>query len=150
MTEFDFGHLDKLQIAKTAEVPLPEILNVDGTYPVLIGKFAGESNKPFHNAVLKRMKIRGRRGAMNISARAAKEARDEDKELYPSLVFTGWRNVQTQSGEDVPFSVAAASAFVERMPTWLFDRIRVFFSDPSTFLDENEPDDGDIEVTAGN
>lgn len=143
----DFSHLKELDVAadKTAEFTLHQI-TVNGRTPVLVVAPATEANKPYFNALLKRAgKAARQMKAGNISADLLEKNRDEDKELYPRYVLKGWRDMVDAGGAEVPFSAEEASNFVEALPNWLFDELRNFCGNPTSFADFI-----DVEVSAKN
>jgi len=130
----DFSHLKKLEVSgKTAEYPLFQIAGE----PVLIMKPATEANKPYFNMVLRRSR-RSMQAVKSgaLSQKMIKENREEDKNLYPKHVITGWKNMPDSKGKDVPFSEKACTEFLEALPDWIFDEVRNFAGTSSNFSGE--------------
>lgn len=140
----DFSYLKNLDVKnKTAHYPIHQIA---GT-PVLIMKPATEANKPYFNAVLKksRRNVRAlKAGAINQVMIA--ENREQDRELFPRFVVTGWEDLVDAKGEAVEFNRENCEAFLRALPDWIFDEVRNFAGDSINFT-EDMPD---IEVKAKN
>jgi len=130
----DFSHLKSLEVRnKTAEYSLFQISGE----PTLILKPATEANKGYFNSVLRRSR-RNLRAVKSgaISQKMIKENRDEDKELYPKHIITGWVDIKDSSGEDVLFSPDNCADFLEVLPDWIFDDIRNFAGSSENFSEE--------------
>ena len=129
----DFSHLKQLDVKnKTASCPLYQLAGE----PVLTVKAATEANKPYFNAVLRRSRrnIKAvQAGAINPAMIA--ENREEDRELFPAHVITGWTGVLDARGEEVPFSREACAEFLQALPDWIFDEMRNFAGNAANFTD---------------
>lgn len=134
----DFSHLFgglEVQKNKTVEYEVAEIVGS----PVLVMVHAGEGNKPYFNAISARASKQARRYRSGRRlGEAFEENREHDRELFPKFVIKGWRGIVDHDGNEVPFSVAACASFIEKMPGWLFDRIRNFAADPESFIEDDE------------
>jgi hypothetical protein len=145
MTAPDFSHLARLQVSsdRTARYTVAEL---EGE-PVLEIAPATEANKPYFNALLKRVKgVAQRIKGGQMTATMLAENRAEDADLYPGLVVRGWPKAPLDaSGKPVPWSQDACRAFLQALPGWIFDNLRKFASDPRSFLqpDEASPEEGD-------
>lgn len=64
----------------------------------------------------------------------SEEERREDIELFASSVLVSWHGIVDSSGTESEFSPENAAAFLHALPPWLFDRIRLFFKFPDTFV----------------
>ena len=62
--------------------------------------------------------------------------RQEDKRLFSQYVVKGWSGVKECTGEVVPYSKENVSEFLEALPSWIFDELRVFCTTPGNFLEE--------------
>lgn len=134
-----FGHLQELEVSKekTAELELPEIKSS----PVLILKHAGEANKRYFNKLLKRSQRAQRRiRNRNLNVDVVQETRNQDRHLYAEEVVTGWRNVIDMEGNPVEFSQENVLEFLQALPDWLFDDVRLFAANPENFT-EVSPDE---------
>jgi hypothetical protein len=140
----DFSHLKNLDVKdKTARCPIHQIAGA----PVLIMKPATEANKPYFNAVLKksRRNVRAlKAGAINQVMIA--ENREQDRELFPRFVVTGWENVSDAEGNAVEFNRDNCEAYLRALPDWIFDEVRNFAGDSVNFAGDMP----DIETKAGN
>lgn len=113
--------------------------------PSVIGRPATEANKRYMNAVLKKGKrlIRRMRGG-KLSVEALAESREQDYELFPRHVLTGFgkRPLRDDGSEAEDGDL---ESFLRAIPTDMFDEMRGFFNDPDTFRDEDELDEEDVE-----
>ena len=135
----DFGHL----ASKNKDTADYTFYNVLGE-PTLTVRFAGESNKPYFNEVLRRQEHYHRRKA-KINVDILKDNRERDRGLYPKHVVLGWKNVKDKVGAVVTFNQEDCEAFLRAIPDDEFDGLREFCRDASNF---REIADG--AATAGN
>ena len=144
MSQFDYLKSFDVQTGKVASMELYDIDLGTGRVPILIGKCAGEMNKPYFNEVLKTTSRKARMlQAGNISTTFLSENRDQDRELYPLYVLSDWIDVVNTDFDPVPFSPSACGEFIAALPDHVFDKVRQFFSNPVNFssgfnLDEAE------------
>lgn len=140
----DFSHLQTLDIRnKVAPFAIHQIAGA----PILNMRSATEVNKPYFNAVLKRSRSNVRAlKAGAISQAMIAENREQDRELFPKHVITGWAGVVDSQGASVPFNVENCAAFLRALPDWIFDEIRNFAGDSVNFAGEMP----DIEAKAKN
>lgn len=135
-----FEHLQKLNPSgRTVEMELPEL----GPSAALTVRHAGESNVPYHQAMLRRAAkrsgaLRGGKITADLLKKTAEENREEDRELLPRYVVVGWRGLRDSEGADVPYSREAAVELFEQLPGWLVDRVSGFASNPMNFIEEDE------------
>lgn len=141
----DFSYLSTLKVEKdkTARLKLHQIM-VNGRSPTLILRPATEANKPYFNALLQRAgKIQRGQG---LSAGMVEDNRDDDRELFPKYIMTGWEDmVDIKDGTDLKFDRETAVDFVRALPDWLFDVVRDFAGSTSNYSEALN-----IEVTAKN
>jgi hypothetical protein len=113
--------------------------------PVLIGKFAGEANRPYFSSLLKRSARSARRlRAGKLSVRELEDNREHDRELFPKFILTSWEGFKDSEGNDALFNIANVSALVNALPEWMFDDVRNHFSNPLSFIesfDDEVPDE---------
>lgn len=138
----DFSHLKKLEIAGTAEYPMPEL----GEGTVLTVKPSGESNKEYFNALLRATGAGKRQKKRKVDAAMVAEIRNQDKELYPKYVIVGWEGLYDAKGAKVKFSPEAAADLLAQLPDYIFDGVRGFCGEPESFVDYVI----DVEEQAGN
>lgn len=140
----DFSHLKNLDVKdKSAQYTIHQIA---GT-PVLTIKPATEANKPYFNAVLKksRRNVRAlKAGAINQVMIA--ENREQDRDLFPKFVVTGWIGLTDAKGKEVEFNRENCEAFLRALPDWIFDEVRDFAGNSVNFADDMP----DVEVKSGN
>lgn len=127
----DFSHLKALDVrGKTAEFTLYAVANE----PFLVLRPATEANKPYFNAVLKRTRKTVRvLKTGTISQAMLDENREEDRELFPKFVVTGWGRVIDRDGNEVAFCEEACAEFLQALPDWLFDEVRNFAGNSANF-----------------
>lgn len=148
----DFSQLKKHELKNESTLTLYEVALSNGEAPEIKGKFAGESNKLYFNAILVRTGKKSRKiRAKGINANTAAETRKDDRELFPKHIITGWNNVVDAKGEPVEFTQENCAEFIAALPDHIFDIVRAHFSDMASFQDDSE-DSLDIEeaVEVGN
>lgn len=129
----DFGHLKALQISETlAEYRLVQI---EGA-PSLFVAFAGETNKPYLNAVLRSLRGRSAVSARTMTPAQLDATRDQDREEYSRHIVKRWERVVDAQGQEVRLSQQEALQFLQALPNWLFDDLRSFCANPANFLAE--------------
>lgn len=142
MSDFDF--LNQLHVAgdDTSEMTLYQLRLPNGKHPTLIGRFAGESNKSYTNAILKRgVKQQKIIRTGNIDVEILKANRDHDRALFPAHVLVGWKDVCDKNGKDKKFSPEACADFITHLPDDMFDEVRNHFGEPSNFRQEVDTED---------
>ena len=141
-----FDHLKKLDVKDaTSWVEMPEL----GPEAEICIRPATEANAPYYNALIRRVG-KGRRAVKQLTAADLERHRDDDRALYGKLVLAGWKGVLDVEGQEIPFSRDAASELCEKLPGWLFDRLRNHASQPENFLGEDEEALPDPQEVAGN
>lgn len=135
-----FNSLKKLEVseASTAEFTLSVL---EGA-PVLILAFAGEANAPYFNALLRQVRpaTAGKKRNTGITAEKMRENREKDRELFGRFILKGWEGVTDDSGQEVPWTPENGQAFLEALPSWIFDDIRAFASSPENFMADSRVD----------
>ena len=129
---FDLRHLDVSEA--TAEFALPQV----SPKAVLIVAAATADNADYDAAskvlVAKRKRASSQVGG-RVDAETVAQDRDDDRWLYPRYVIKGWKDVQNrQTGEEVSFTREACRELCEKLPGWLFDRLRLFCLNPENFV----------------
>lgn len=119
----------------------------DGKYVTVVLKVrpANSMNPGYLNEVLRRARkeeektARRRRGAPvqqmspdELMAKA-KEAREDDRELYAQHVVHAWENVFGDDGSEPEFSPAECEKLLKVLPDDIFDDLRAFCQDPNNF-----------------
>lgn len=146
-----FEHLSELDPqGRTAWLDLPMIAP-DAAVEL---RFAGESNRPYFNAMLARAAKRARtlqaKGLAGIDPAMIAENRREDRELFPAHVIVDWRGIRTRANEPVECTLEARKEFCAKLPAWIFDQIRNGAASPERFLQDGEEAPPDGETVAGN
>ena len=132
----DFSNMDGMKVTpeKLSEFTLYSI-TLGNANPVLIGRHAGESNKPFFNELLKTQAKNAKRvikGSMN--SKMLEENREEDLILFPKFVLVDWNNVIDAKGKLVPFNPENCSEFLLKLPNHIFDEVRAHFANGDNFI----------------
>jgi hypothetical protein len=138
MADFGFVRQQAVSDGATASFTLYGIEMPNGANPVLVGRYAGEANRPYYNALLKRQAKRVQRTQAALRAgmvdpEMLAQNRDDDRELFPRFVLTGWAEVCDAKGKEVPFNEQNAADFLAALPNEDFDDARNFFSNRSNF-----------------
>ncbi|HEX7788436.1 MAG TPA: hypothetical protein VF653_19610, partial [Methylomirabilota bacterium] len=124
--ELDFGHLAALAPAGTRTFCFGEIAGE----PELTVLPATKENRQYHNEQSRHARqLLHRYGGRlfdAMSENVERERRERDRQLFPRFVVTGWERVQDSAGHEVPFSQEACARFLQALPDWLFDRLRLF------------------------
>lgn len=132
----DFSHLKKLDVnGRVVEMPLYVL---EGT-PVLLLRSAMHDNKPYVNAVLKstsRQMSRMQRGV--VTQEILNQQREQDRVLFAKHVIVGWRGVMDSGGKPVEFSTDVCQEFLQALPDYILDDIKLFASTPSNFVDHDD------------
>lgn len=146
MGNFDF--LDQYNVGDkaTAEYPLYQL---EGE-PVLIVAPATSDNRPYSQASLRRNRraLRQATRGGDITMEQVDANLSIEKDLFGRHILKGWRGMKDPSGKDIPFNEDNAVEFMQKIPTWIFQEIRGFCTDPRSFLAEDEG--VDEEDLAGN
>ena len=144
-----FNNIAKLQVESTVtkELVLGDITTPEDSGPVtLIGVFAGKSNRPFTNAVIRKnaMRLKSRRGKQ-VNFDTMVEARKDDEEIFAKHIITDWKNVFHDNGKKAPFNSENLAKLLTALPDDLFDEVREFFTNPETFRDSELFTEADAE-----
>ena len=132
-----FNRLQKLEQSQTARYEMFQVNLGLEELPVLEVKPANESNKPYWNALFKKMATRRMRQSA-LDAKMASTVRSHDKYLYPKHVIIGWENVVDDERNVVEFSQKDCEDFLNALPDWILDDLRGFCSDPTNFVSDQE------------
>lgn len=119
----------------------------------LIGRIAGEANKPYYSALLLKAGASARRLRSNnnkLTPEMVAQNRQQDIDLFPKFVLTGWEGPEgtvgpnDASGNPVPFSEDACRALLNALDDSDVDYIRNEYATVSNFL----PDVVDVEAVS--
>tara|TARA_R110000822_G_scaffold120633_7_gene254176 strand:- start:3582 stop:4025 length:444 start_codon:yes stop_codon:yes gene_type:complete len=143
-----FGHLKKYDPrGQTAEFPLP----IDGDpQPKITLKHAGQTNRPYTNAVVKHNAKSGALRRGRVDANLLAENLNLDRELFPQFVITGWSGIEDTEGKPVPYSMAACAEFLKELPDWIVQELSTFAARASNFLPDDTPSEAEVEEQAKN
>lgn len=131
-----FEHLSALRPTGQAEFTFYEIRGE----PSLMVEQAGEGNRSYYNALVKRNTRNARRiAAGKIDAAMVRKNRDEDRELYAKYVVKSWEGILDKARQEVAFSPATCLEFLTALPSYLFDELRAFCGEPGNFIEDDEP-----------
>jgi hypothetical protein len=115
----------------------------------LVVRPANDTNKGYQSGVLRLSGKRRRLQTNKISAAEADRDRADDLKLYPKHVVLGWGGVVDQEGNEVEFSEESCAQFLAALPSWIFDKVRVFCMRAENFIDDDEDLPDPVEL-AGN
>ncbi len=128
MTKFDFKHLQLDDASAQYELfYMPGVLHC---------RPAMETNRAFRDAMRadKSRLDRIVKVSNGMSAADGKADRESDRRIFPGAVIVGWEGVVDTDGNAVEFSAEECRGFLQALPDWLFDRIRLFCKSPSSFV----------------
>lgn len=150
-----FGNLRQFDpTGRTATMSLPiGYVRADGTtvQSKLVLAHAGDSNKRWQNAVNAHNAKTGlARKALSNSGEANALGMARDLDLYPKFIIQGWEDVVDDDGVPVAFSEENAREFLQALPQWIFDSIRLFAVQASNFVDATLPTLQEAKAAAGN
>ena len=150
-----FGNLKQFDPrGRTATMTMPIALTKpDGkrVTPKLIGRYAGDTNPAWQNALTKHNAKTGIIRKIQAGASGIEEiAIERDVELYPKHIITGWEDVIDEDGNPVSFSEKECREFLQALPRWVFTDVRIWFSSAANFVGEDQPTPDQIEEVAGN
>jgi hypothetical protein len=131
----NFSHLKKLDIKEdqTAEYIISEL-----DPPVkLTVRPASEANKKYFNAVIQLSKKRSGKKS-SISLKSIEDDRKDDLPLFAKYIIVGWEDCVDANGNEVGFSTEECEEFLNHLPAYLFNQLRVFCSDITNFYPEEE------------
>ena len=139
------GKYDYLK-KKEPKATVPYVLEHLEGEPTLMVAPAFGANKDYFNALLRRRrkgpaKLTPKKLSQKLEEQTIEDIRNDDKVLYPRHIIKDWDNVTDNDGNEVPFSVEEAEEFLQALPDWIFDEIRVFCVQPQNFLAEDIPDE---------
>lgn len=141
----NFSHLKNLQIqdGHTVEYTFWEIAGE----PFLNVRPAGEANKNFFNALLKKNKQSARRSrkAKSVTTETLADARREDIDLFVQYIISGWGRVENMDGELVPFSRESCAEFLNAIPGDMFDSLRIFCLNMDNFREDESMEEEERE-----
>ena len=94
---------------------------------------ATEDNAGYFDALLSRQLRNRRMTRRQVRASDLKRNRMDDIQLYAKHVVKAWGQVTDAKGNAVLFDKADCQDFLRALPAWVFDGLREFAADPSTF-----------------
>lgn len=126
--------------AATRRFVFNRILDPEGRPATLVVMHAGESNKPYINALFKQARAGAAAGTSGRTATpaAVRESRLEDAKLFADHVIAGWENMPLDDGKPAVFSADAVFRFLTELIDVLpedFLRLRAYCADPDNFRD---------------
>lgn len=141
MTTASFSHLKKHEVSadQTADYVFYEIAGE----PTLTVAPATPANKRYNSEMTKRnlpLYKRVRAAGDSAMAKAAEDIRDTDRDLYAKHVIKGWSNVFDADGNEAKFNKENCAAFLEALPDYMFDMLRDFASNNSSFVSLDSED----------
>ena len=125
------------------EIELPEATNEDGTVPVFILSRMGKSNKAYSKAL--EAATRPYRRQVELGTMKNEVAEELFKGVFVNTVLRGWRHVQDDKGNEIPFTRENALALLnEEGMEDLYDRLQQEAGMSANFRDTA------LEAEAGN
>ena len=99
------------------------------------------SNNAYYNAALK---LAARRSDSPLPKHMEQkeeinQGRLDDRVVFPGTVLVGWDGVVGDDGKPVVFSKENAADLVDALPDWMFDILRVFAMEPTSFIQAGDP-----------
>lgn len=140
-----FDHLSRLEPDEASWLDLPEV----APKARVLLKQASDRNRPYFNALLKRAN-RNRARPDAVDAQRIDQGRQEDRELFGLHVLVGWEGIEDQDGEPLAFNRDLGREFCQKLPGWIFDKLRVHAATPERYLRPGEELPPDPEELAGN
>lgn len=137
MAKFSFKHLE-ISPERTARCKLGVALHKknEEAPAVLIVLPALEENKPYFNEALRLADHSMAKKA--TTAATLEELRERDRGLFATHVIRGWQNVfDSETGEEVPFSIDSCVDLIRALPPKVFDVVRVFAKTDENFVTMN-------------
>ena len=152
----NWDNLRKLEVDKESAVEF-EFYEFPDPCPVLFVKCT-VGNSAYHDAIrteresierkLNKKKNKGRKRT-NRDINLMKLLRDPDRRHYPGNIIVGWKNNIDDDGTEVEFSDEECADFLQKLPDYLFDRLRYYVIEPKHFIDTAMSSD-DEEALTGN
>lgn len=138
----DFDFLQSAELSETVQYTIAEIKLLD-KHPILTVKQANKYNSDFFPAfqrdypkLARKIQIQNRSETESLGIlpdALQKEIVSADKDLFSKYVITGWENVVDGEGKAVKFSQKSCANFLEKLPDWIFDRLRTFCGNVNNF-----------------
>ena len=128
-----FDHLKSREISdRTVWFHVPQV----SERALLLLRPATDANHAYRNGMLRlsASRVRDIAASKKLTHHDVEQSRLDDRKLYPEFVVADWSGIYDVDGVEVPFSREAATEFFEQLPSWIFDRIRVFAMVPENFL----------------
>lgn len=129
----NFSNFQKLKVDATLIVDLPLDM-IEGDAVLKLAP-ATEANRSYYNALLKNSRSKmGAIAGKKVNADTVKRNRTEDRQLYAKYIVVGWSGIVDAEGVDVIFDKPTCKQFLDSLPDWIFDSVRIFAGDPQNFL----------------
>ena len=132
----DLSHLDKLQVKRGATADY-ELVEVPGN-PIFTMVHAGESNRGYYNSIVTQSAKQQRKTRSgHVDEDLVPENREHDRYLFPMFVIQGWDKkppVDAQ-GKPLEFNHKNCSAYINRLPDYIFDPMRAFAAFAPNFIE---------------
>jgi predicted YcjX-like family ATPase len=127
----NFSHLQKAEV-RDAELPY-KLEQIEGA-PTIWFAPGTDVNKTFQNETLRRANQRQRtRRNKLVTPDTVEASRQEDREIIAKTCAKRW-DVKDADGQDVEFTYENVLEFFQALPNWIFDELRQWVTEPSTFV----------------
>lgn len=149
---YDFSNLQRYAPeGRKVWWPLP-IRGAGGKEARLLVSHAGLSNKAYANALSKH---NARTGTKRRAARARSAVEGladnlaADRAIFPGTAVHDFENVPDSADNAVPYSLEACRELLAALPDWIVSDLSRFCSVASNFLEDDEPNDDEVDEQAG-
>ena len=116
------------------EIEFPEAQNDDGSIPVFIISRMGKSNKAYSKAL--EAATRPYRRQVELGTMKNDVAESLFLGVFVDTVLKGWKDVQDEEGNAIPFSRDSAKALLEELPD-VYERLQEEAKISSNFRDSS-------------
>lgn len=153
-----FSKVSAVQPTKRVWYVLDVLEGTEDGPPELEVCHAGASNKRYMAAVLERGITNPRRRKRGIDTKTIVKAAESNiaedielvRDLYPEFIVTGFKRVVDDDGALVEFSIPNARDYLEQLPDWILERMRIYCENPINFIERGAPTAAEVKDAAGN
>lgn len=116
------------------EIEFPEAQNDDGSIPVFVISRMGKSNKAYSKAL--EAATRPYRRQVELGTMKNDVAESLFLGVFVDTVLRGWKHVQDEEGNEIPFNRDSAKALLEELPD-VYERLQEEAKISSNFRDSS-------------
>lgn len=119
----------------------------------LVLAFAGQAHRAYFETLVKRTTkggVRRRRQSTGADLDAFENERVHDRALFPRFIVKELIDVPMGDGKLAKSTEENIKVFIEELPEWIFDEVRIAAKEPNNFVedDDEDPTEEEIEETA--